>query len=321
MVKTDIVREYRTKFPDYPNLKLARIIYQKESKLFTSVDGVRSILRAIEGKSGSGMKVTHKVDNRPYNPYKLPESDEVVFEPYKIVGHKKIGILSDIHLPYHSIEALTVAIDYLKKEKIDALLLNGDVLDFHGLSRFCKDPRKKNFAQELETWKQLFKVFQRELNCKIYYKLGNHEARYEHYLWTKAGELTGVEEFDLSNILHARAEGITVIKDKTIVKAGSLNIIHGHEFGQSVFSPVSIARGLYMRGKVNAIQGHNHRSSSHTEKDMEGKIVTTWSLGCLCELNPEYLPVNNWNHGFAVVDLDGKEFHVRNYSIYKGKVY
>ena len=321
MVKTDIVREYRTKFPDYPNLKLARIIYQKESKLFTSVDGVRSILRAIEGKSRSGMKVTHKVDNRPYNPYKLPESDEVVFEPYKIVGHKKIGILSDIHLPYHSIEALTVAIDYLKKEKIDALLLNGDVLDFHGLSRFCKDPRKKNFAQELETWKQLFKVFQRELNCKIYYKLGNHEARYEHYLWTKAGELTGVEEFDLSNILHARAEGITVIKDKTIMKAGSLNIIHGHEFGQSVFSPVSIARGLYMRGKVNAIQGHNHRSSSHTEKDMEGKIVTTWSLGCLCELNPEYLPVNNWNHGFAVVDLDGKEFHVRNYSIYKGKVY
>lgn len=30
MKKIDIVREYRTKYPDYPNLKLARIIYDKE---------------------------------------------------------------------------------------------------------------------------------------------------------------------------------------------------------------------------------------------------------------------------------------------------
>lgn len=59
---------------------------------------------------------------------------------------------------------------------------------------------------------------------------------YEHYLWMKAGELEGVDEFKLENLLHSRAKGITVIGDKRIIQAGGLNIIHGHEFGQSVFS-------------------------------------------------------------------------------------
>ena len=322
MNKTDVVREYRTKHPDYPNLKLARIIFAKEGKMFTSIEGVRTLLRAIEGQSNKNqIKQTHKRDARPLNPYKLPDSEETIFEPYQLKGHKRVALFSDIHIPYHSITALTAAINFCKKEKPDALVLNGDALDFHGLSRFQKDPRKKNFAFELDTWRAMFDVFAKELKCKIYYKIGNHEERYEHYLWTKAGELVGVDEFDLSNLLQARAKGITVIGGKTIIQAGGLNILHGHEFGMSVFSPVNIARGLYMKGKVSAIQGHNHRSSSHTEKNMNGKVTTTWSMGCLCELHPEYMPINNWNHGFSIVDLDKAEFHVRNYSIYKGKIY
>ena len=104
------------------------------------------------------------------------------------------------------------------------------------------------------------------------------------------------------------------------MKAGSLNIIHGHEFSSGFFSPVNIARGLFLRGKVSAMQGHNNSSSEHTESDMNGKITTTWSLGCLCELHPAYLPLNKWNLGCAVVDIDGENFDVRNKRIYKGKI-
>lgn len=321
MNKTDVVRQYRTKHPDWPNRKLARVIYSKEQKLFSGEEQVRGILRNISGSNGkNNTKITHKTLPKPLNPYNLPESDQTVFEPYILKGHKRIAVFSDIHIPYHSIEALTAALDYCKKEKPDALILNGDALDFHGLSRFNKDPRKKNFAQELETWRQMFDAFQRTLKCKIYYKLGNHEERYEHYLWMKAGELIGVEEFELSALLRARAKGIEVIGGKTIIKAGSLNIIHGHEFGGSVFSPVNIARGLYLKGKVSAMQGHNHQVSEHTEPDMNGEIVTTWSLGCMCELHPEYLPINKWAHGFGIVDLDGEDFSVRNKRIWKGKI-
>jgi len=138
----------------------------------------------------------------------------------------------------------------------------------------------------------------------------------------KAPELLGVQEFELQHLLGLNERGIDLIGDKRIIKANDLNIVHGHEFGQSIFSPVNVARGLFLRGKVSAMQGHNHSVSEHTESNMNGDIVTTWSLGCLCELNPAYLPINKWSHGFAMVDLsdNGKDFHVRNYRIHKGKI-
>lgn len=322
MNKTDICREWRTKYPEYPTLKLARIIYNKDGKAFSNVEDVRTSLRRIEGKAVSGTKVTHPTPNRPYNPYKLPKSDETSYVPFKLHA-KKLLLLSDIHIPYHSIEALTSVFNYAKKEKPDAVLLNGDTLDFHGLSRFAKDPRKRHFAEELESFKELINVIKKTFTgARIYLKIGNHEERYLHYLWMKAGELVGVNEFEMENIIKARANGITIISDKRIIKANGLNIIHGHEFSSGFFSPVNIARGLYLRGKTSAIQGHNHQTSEHTEPDMNGKLTTTWSTGCLCELHPEYLPLNKWNHGFAMVYLDdnGKDFEVKNIRIINGKV-
>lgn len=325
MNRADVVREYRTKFPDYPNLKLARIIYNKEKLLFTSVDAVRTILRKIEGNSGSTfnqIKPTHKRPPRPLNPYKLPESDEIEYKPYILPkGHKRVAIFADLHIPYHSMQAITAALDFCKKQKPDALIINGDALDFHKFSRFNQDPRKKHFAEELEVWQQMFDVFDKVLGCKIYYKLGNHEDRYEHYLWMKAGELVGVEEFKLANILKARARGIEVIESNKFIKAGKLNILHGHEFGRGMYSPVNPARSLYLKGKVSAIQGDSHQVSEHTEPNMNGDIVTTWSAGCLCSLSPEYLPINKWAHGFAIVDFEkGGDFHLTNKRIYKGRV-
>ena len=322
MVKADVVREYRTKYPDYPNLKLARIIYAKESKLFTSVEHVRSVLRSIGGQNkGTRIKATHKAPPRPYNPYKLPESDESSFEPFVLRGHKRVLGLFDIHAPYHSISAITAALDYAKKEKPDGVIIGGDFFDFHGLSRFVKDPRKKNFADELNTGVALLLAIQKATNCPIYFKMGNHDERYQHYLWMKAGELNGVEDFELETIISRRVSGIKFIGEKRIIKANDLNVIHGHEFASSIISPVNIARGLYLRAKANSICGHHHRSSEHTEQDINGKIVTTWSVGCLSELHPQYMPINSWNHGFCLIDLHGsKDFEVRNKRIWKGAI-
>lgn len=302
-----------------PTLKLARILYKENDLNFKDVEDARYSLRSLEGKGKRWKKDIVRTANRPLNPYNLPESYEAVYEPFKILA-KRLLILSDIHIPYHSVSALTCAFDYAKKEKPDAILLNGDTLDFFALSRFVKDPKARSFAEELRAFKEFMDVLKKTFNAKIYFKLGNHEERYFHFLWMKAHEIVGVEEFELENIIKARAEGIEIIKDKRIIKAGDLNIIHGHEFGGSVFSPVNIARGLFLRGKVSAIQGHNHSTSEHTESNMNGEIMTTWSVGCLSELNPAYLPINKWNHGFAIVDIEGSNFDVRNKRIYKGRI-
>lgn len=331
MTKRDVARKYRSENRAKPTKALARIMYTENVLLFKDVEDARLSLRAIEGKAGApgkkrlGVKAGDFVleGERPRNPYSLPASDETAYEPYIIKGFKRVGILSDIHVPYHSISALTCAIDYLKKQKIDALLLNGDTIDCHRLSRFIKDPKKRNFKLELDTFKALFDVFEREFKCQIFFKEGNHEERYQNFLFEKAGELVGIEEFEFENIIKARARGIKIIGEKRVMKLNSLNGIHGHEYVGGISAPVNVARGLYLRGKVSAFQGHNHSTSSHTESDMNGKVTTTYSIACLSELHPMYMPLNKWNHGFAEVNLDsnGADFEFLNHTIYKNKVY
>jgi predicted phosphodiesterase len=327
MERNALARKLRKENPDFPTLKLARIMYKENNLLFKNVEDARQTLRYIEGKKGeSSRKVSNKEchieEARPYNPYKLPPSDEADYSPFIIKGHKRVAIFSDIHVPYHSIECITAALDYCKKEKPDALLLNGDTIDCHRLSRFIKDPKKRNFKLELDTFKALFEVFEKTLKCKIYFKVGNHEERYEHFLYEKAGELVGVEEFEFENIIKARARGIDIISDKRYMLLNNLAGIHGHEYVGGVMAPVNPARGLFMRGKTSCFQGHNHQTSEHTEPTLTGKIITTWSLGCMSELHPAYMPLNKWNHGFAIVDLgsNGEDFEFRNKRINKGKV-
>lgn len=324
--KVDLSRKYRKENPDMPTLKLARVMYNDNPLLFTTLEAARTSLRYIEGKSGDekrkfvqGSGLLMKED-RVKNPYNLPASDETDYKPFKLKASRLL-LLSDIHVPYHSIEALTATFNFAKKEKPDAILLNGDTLDFFGLSKFCKDPRKRSFADELNAFKSLIEVIQKTFpGAKLYFKMGNHEERYFHFLWMKAKELVGVPEFELENIIKARANGITIISDKRIISANGLNIIHGHEFASGFFSPVNVARGLFLRGKTSAIQGHNHQTSEHTESDMNGKITTTWSTGCLCELHPEYMPINKWNLGFAIVEMGNGMFDVRNKRITQGRV-
>lgn len=326
MKQMDIAAEYRRKYGmQMPTLTLARIMYNENKEAFVNLERARRALRYIEGKTGKkdkkGLKSNEFVMNeeRPKNPWKLPESDETKYEPY-ILKAKKLAVLSDIHVPYHSIDAITAAFDKISEEKPDVILLNGDTVDFYGLSRFMKDPRKRSVAYELQALNDFLDVL-KQFNAKIIYKLGNHDERYEHFLMHKAPELLGISEFKFENLLKAGERKMDVVGEKRIIKANKLNIIHGHEY-PSVFSPVNIARGLYMKGKVSAMQGHNHQTSEHTETDMNGKSVTTWSLGCLCELNPAYMPLNKWNHGFAMVTLsdNGEDFHVQNYRIHKGKI-
>jgi hypothetical protein len=169
MTKTQLARQFREKYPDLPTLKLARIMYKEHNLTFKNIENARHVLRYIEGKQGAAKlkdlgKYTKlvKEEARPLNPYNLPESDEDKYEPFIITGYKKVGILSDVHLPYHNLTALTTAISYLKKEKVDALLLNGDTLDCHQLSRFIRDPKKRDFKYELDTLKAFINVIDKE---------------------------------------------------------------------------------------------------------------------------------------------------------------
>lgn len=258
------------------------------------------------------------------NHYSLPNSLETHYEAYKLPKEcNDILIINDIHLPYHSITALNVALKYGFEKKVNTILINGDLIDFYTISRFQKDPRKRNLANEIKTTRDFLAVLRKIFpKAKIFFKLGNHDVRWEHYLIEKAPDLLGLDEFNLESILRLSDHDITMIPDKQIVHIGKLTALHGHELGTSIMSPVNIARGLYLKAKDNAICGHHHQTSEHTEPNINGKVVTCWSVACLSELHPDYAPINKYTHGFAhvkVVDEEGN-FEVTNMRIINGKL-
>ena len=81
----------------------------------------------------------------------------------------------------------------------------------------------------------------------------------------KALEMEFGQSLGFSHFLRLEEHGITYIPDNQQIKAGKLNIIHGHEFGGSFFNPVNAARGLFMRAKASVLAGHNHQTSEHQE--------------------------------------------------------
>ena len=327
MTKTAIARKYRQEYGiEMPTLKLARIMYEKEKLSFKDVEDCRTFLRAIEGKSwGSKVKNVLKVENRPKNPYNLPESYQEKREALRLpLTCNNILLISDLHIPYHDIDAVTIALEYGVKNKVNTIFINGDLIDLHKISKFQSDPNKRSIKQEFDATKQFLRVLRQLFPTQeIYWLKGNHCSRMEKYLLQKAQEIWDDPYFHLEERLRLNEERIHLIDDKVLVKAGKLNITHGHHIFKGIFTPVSPARGAWMKAKENIIVGHLHRSSHHVEVDINGQVTASWSLGCLAELKPGYSPlISNSQHGFAhvLVEPNG-DFTVKNFSIIKGKLH
>ena len=73
-----------------------------------------------------------------------------------------------------------------------------------------------------------------------------------------------------------------------------------------------------MRLKTNCIINHFHKSSQSSQRVYGIDKPTTiigYSIGCLCELAPDYMEINEWNHGFAILTKIYNLVSVNNYKI------
>ena len=308
----------------YPDATLAKIIYKDYSHAFKDAESVRRMLRYYTGKSGEEhrKRLATKTYVQPltykYNPFdEIPKSYKNEPSFFQLpTGITKVLLLSDIHFPYHDEDALRTAINKGVAENVDCVLLNGDILDFYQLSDFSKDPSKPKMKVELEQGRWFMKAL-REMFPKapIYYKIGNHEVRLERWLKVKAPEWIDTEEFQINVLLKFGEHKIQLIDSHTIIQAGKLSILHGHEYKGS--GTVNPARNLYLKTKVSSICGHFHRKSEFLTKNINEIVSGSWTTGCLCELNPEYMPKgNDWVHGFAIIELHNNgNFKVNNYHI------
>ena len=330
MTKRQIARNYRDEYGmEMPTLKLARIMYNKEKLTFINLDDARACLRGIEGKHGkNSVKVFdrhQKPEARSKNPYNLPVSYKENREPMVLPkACNNILLISDLHIPYHDIDAITIALEYGQQQKVNTVFINGDLIDNAQVSKFERDLKKRSVKEEFDLTKQFLVSLRAAFpQAEIYWLKGNHCIRWEKFLAQKVSEIWDDPYFHLEERLRLSEERIKILDDTVLVKAGKLSITHGHHIFKGIFSPVSPARGAYMKAKQSVIVGHLHRSSQNSEMDLDGNVVSCWSTACLCELRPNYSPlVSNSQHGFAhiLVEPDGN-YTVHNYQIIKGKIH
>lgn len=299
--------------------KLGEILHQRHPEIFLDADRGRTAIRQVTGASGDAFRKSIKT-RIEWSGFKIPEPETNDYSKFEIKA-KDLLILSDIHFPYYDKEALTLAVKYGLKKQPDTIVLNGDILDCYHMSEFQKDPRCRSIKYELDLtreWlQQLRNLFPK---TRIIYKQGNHCERYEKKILQRLPELIDLEWTTLEFALGLKQLGIEMVSNKRIILAGNLNIGHGHELGKGFIPPVNVARGFFLKTKSNFIGAHHHRTSEHIERDINNKLIGAWSMGCLCELHPQYMPINNWNLGFADVEFDKDDFKVNNLKIINGKV-
>ena len=232
---------------------------------------------------------------------------------------KKIGILSDIHFPYHDLQALTCAIKHLKEENIDCLYLNGDITDQYSVSRHEKDPLMRDFKREVDMnrdfLQRLRDIFR---TIPIYYKLGNHENRFARALNVEAEEFAQLADLQFNIFFRLDKLGITMIEDWQGMEMGDLLVLHGHElYGGGGVNP---SQNLFNKTICNTLIGHVHRTSATQKKTGFKEFINTYSTGCLTLLSPKYMPFSMHNHGFAIVEIENGKSKVKNIQIRDGKI-
>lgn len=327
----ELARQYVAANRTLPSRTIARMLVAEAPEVFASIDIARSTVRYVRGNIGQSNRKKapgkyrglRRESGKPGDLVQIPPGQRQGWKPFAIKLPAKVLVLSDLHVPYHDEQAIECALRKGVDEKCDAVYLNGDGIDFHQLSRWVKDPRSRRPREEVDTLLDVLDEVAALFPTR-YYKAGNHEERWETYLYQRAADLADFEEFELHKVLKLDENKWRYVRGKQRAVFGHLNVLHGHEMPRGMTSPVNPARGVWLRIKSTCLVGHFHQSSQHTEMRPLAKdsVVSSWSSGCLCDLSPEFSSINGWNHGFAIVDIGSSgEFYCHNFRVISGKVY
>ena len=225
--------------------------------------------------------------------------------------------MSDLHIPYQDKKAVELVIKFIEDFKPEILILGGDMVDFMGLSRFSRDPKRALTTQDdIDTVSALLVKLRNILpDSEIVYLEGNHEYRMTNYKWTKCPELSYIKALTLPKLLNLSELNIQFIPYTKFYNYKKIYFVHG-----DVISKHSgqTAKQMLDKWGVNIICGHSHRTGKHNRTTLDGN-KGAWESGCLCDCSPEYIKGRaNWQLGFSIVEYyKDKIFYVNNIDIVK----
>lgn len=254
-----------------------------------------------------------------------------------------ILVLPDIHFPDQDQQALDIALRWAKRNKPNAVVQLGDIVDQSGISRFAKEYPEQLCGDLQDEWLQArgcLDQFRRETRDRFFVLEGNHESR--------LGDFVGRNPA-LRNVLDLRSQ-LGLRKDEYVASDSK-----GHVLRCEWARPGSLVWRVYkpedhyeLRNGVGFIHGWkfgiNHTKATADELPWQGLTVyghvhtfqyftaTRWgkintaaaSLGWLGK-HADYIDgrATRWETGFGVIRMNPNvvgQYNLNMCRIYNGKM-
>jgi hypothetical protein len=213
-----------------------------------------------------------------------------------------IVTLCDWHVPFMSEEAINAAFEFCNSIQPNIIILH-ELHDFYLLSKFNKDPSRKDTLQDEIDMVDNYLYQLRALcpDAKMILLESNHLDRLRRYLWSVAPALNSIRALEIESLLNLNTYDIEYM-DHFVYR----NFLFKHGNLVSKESGMSARRELAAEG-LSGASGHTHRLSSVYRRDRSGEYIWLES-GCLCSLDPIWvMGIANWQNGLSIVSFDNKE--------------
>ena len=212
-----------------------------------------------------------------------------------------IAVVADTHAPYHDQRAVDLACVLIEAVKPKELVHLADGVDCYAVSSFDRDPERvitlqNEFDKAFEVNKQIAEAAP-EVE-RYYLESGNHELRWMRYLH-KHPEINGLRAMEFENLMRLEESGWKLGGMEREYCAGRLVLKHGKRISKHAGMSARYALEEEMHQRSVMI-GHSHRQG-FTPETGPRLLVGGWEVGCLCDLNPEYVRHPNWQQGMAFI--------------------
>ena len=226
---------------------------------------------------------------------------------------KRVLVYGDTHYTFHCQPAIDIMIAVAKDVGPDIIIHNGDVLDCHELSRFdTTEPTEIRLVDEVtEAHKHFVTMRGHFPEAEYIVNMGNHDHRILRYIGKNARALFGLPELRLESLLGFEELGILFNEGVAGYSDYALpHLLVGHFNKVNKWAGYT-AKNLLDTMGMSVIQGHVHRLAMGYRTQPTRQLVGV-EAGCLCNLQPTYMPRADWQHGFCIITcFPGGEYQVQ----------
>lgn len=212
---------------------------------------------------------------------------------------KTFQIVSDIHGIHRNERACNASLAFAKDFKPDIRVIAGDLFDFAAIRKGASDEeRSLSLAEDYELGMDYAKRFFAGGSERVFLN-GNHDSPRLLAL----SQSTDGARADLGKLmLRDLNAGMARLKAKVlpydsrygIYDIGHLKVCHGYFTGTTACAKHAAVYG-------NVVFGHIHSIESYQVPGLDQREAR--SIGCLCDLDPDYASTKTgklrWAHGWA----------------------